>query len=192
MIYRRKLVLYTILMLAAAMVRADMCIVAVGTVGSNTLLSGPLVGAQPGDPAETRFNVSNPNPLGEYWSYSVEESSFRLQVGDVTLYGCEASPLLFVMNDFGQTGDGLFLTDVTIETGYLFHEHFYDSSASVFTSPDLTLCVGSYPAEDFDSSYWCVEECWYARLVLDLEILYIGPPGVLHSSSWAALKASFR
>ncbi|HOP27739.1 MAG TPA: hypothetical protein PLM22_02660 [Candidatus Sabulitectum sp.] len=161
-----------------------------GTVASNGLSSGPLAGVQPGSDAVVEFCIDLETVTvlvpGQLWEYQVINESFLFTADGGSMEDITGEHSILSMNNYGYDGIWWEPGD-DIGWGYIYSMKFQDYGSTIFPSPDLAECTGSWGASSFDYAQWDFNE----ELMLTLGTLTVSPPMAVSRLSWAGVKASF-
>lgn len=181
-----------LVLLASALPAAGgtITIAAEGTVASNGLSSGPLAGVLVGSSAVVEFCIDLETVTvlvpGQLWEYQVINDSFTFSADGGSIAGITGEHSILSMNNYGCDGVWWEPGD-DIGWGYIYAMNFQDYGSTIFPSPDLAECTGSWGASSFDFVQWDISE----ELMLTLGTFTVSPPMEVSRVSWAGVKASF-
>ncbi len=149
------MILSSLLLLAAPAAQGPIEITFRGTVATtpNTLVSGPLVNALPGESVTVTYRVETPGNIGgssTFDIFNVVPGSPLVTVGTVVLAGGTNSTGLFLFNHApGGFGD-ITTTSLSFPGGLNLGMLVKDPSSTVWSSVDIAANTGLYPESLFD------------------------------------------
>lgn len=152
--------LLALVLCAAPALAGTVPVVVTGTVGGNSISSGPYMGIPPGSPVKMWYLVTTPGvdvAPGQDTSYAMVPGTFTLDVaGVIAHFTATGQPQLDVVNNF-PIADGLytFVHAITV-TGHAMECEMHNSTGNVFSTTDITQIPGTYPGAAFDSIDWNV------------------------------------
>jgi hypothetical protein len=132
---------------------------ATGTVGFNSLASGPFAGIPAGTPATLRVDIALPGiPLapGQYENYVIQTATSSLTVGASTITFKPGGEPIGLQNAF-PIADGVHLFATAMNPTYFMEFELFDGTGgNIFSSPDYETEAGYYGPALFQAIDWNV------------------------------------
>ena len=131
---------------------------ATGTVGFNSLASGPFAGVPAGTAVALRVDIALPGaPLapGQYENYTIATATSYLKVGATTITFKPGGEPIGLQNNF-PVADGVHLFATAMSTYFMEFELFDGTGGHIFDSPDYESDAGYYGPSLFQAIDWNV------------------------------------
>ena len=143
-------------LLGAAPSQADVTLVARGTVSTNSISSGALANANPGDPVTMAWSVLTPGSViqpGQTANYTSDATSFVIDAGGIAVGGTQGFTMLMA-ND-NPVADGVYIFFTSFGP-YSFEFEVGNGSGTFFDGIDITQEAGVLDLSMISSFNWAI------------------------------------
>jgi uncharacterized membrane protein len=140
-----------------------------GSIGSNSLTSGPFAGVPAGTPVSMTFLISPNGEViapGQDTAYPVQLGSFALRAGSAvdSLASVQGGVSVQITNDFPMS-DGIHLFSTPTRSGQVFEFELFNPGGNLFDSSDVNRVNRTFGPGFFEKIAWDVQDGNHAMTI---------------------------